>query len=51
MGIRGKLFQVINAFVFGRRQVRVGDSISKIFLATSGVPQGSILSPFFSVSL
>ena len=46
MGLRRKLFQVIKSFVVGRRQqVRVGHSLSKEFLATSGVPQGSILSP------
>ena len=46
MGIREKLFQVIKSFVVGRRQqVRVGDSISKEILATSGESQGSILSP------
>ena len=46
MGIRAKLFQVIKSFVVGRRQqVGVKDSPSKQFLATSGVPQGSILSP------
>ena len=46
MGIRGKLFQVFKSFVVGRRQqVRVGDSLSKEILATSGEPQGSFLSP------
>ena len=51
MGIRGKLFQVIKSFVVARRQhVRVGDSLSKEILAINGVPQGSILSPFFFLS-
>ena len=47
MGTRGKLFQAFKIFLVARRQqIHVGDSFSKEFLATSGVQQGSIISPF-----
>ena len=46
IGIRGKLFKVLKSYISGRTQkVRVANELSEEFLVTSGVPQGSILSP------
>ena len=45
-GINGKFFNALkNLYKYDKCCVRIGDKISKTFLATQGVKQGSILSP------
>lgn len=46
IGIVGKMFSWINEFLSSRSfKVTVGSACSEVFPSTSGVPQGSILSP------
>ena len=45
-GITGKTLDVIADFLSGHTfRVKVGDTMSKMFKVTSGVPQGSVLGP------
>ena len=44
--VRGNLFEVLKSYLYGRSQrVRIANELSKEISVTSGVPQGSILSP------
>ena len=46
IGIRGQIFNVLQSFITGRTQkVRVMNELSNEFKLSSGVPQGSLLSP------
>ena len=46
IGVRGNLFEVLKSYLYGRSQrARIANELSKEILVTSGVPQGSILSP------
>ena len=46
IGIRGQIFNVLQSFITGRTQkVRVMNELSNEFKVSSGVPQGSLLSP------
>ena len=45
-GVRGKRLNLLSSYLSGRKQsVKNGNYLSKLIVATSGVPQGSILSP------
>ena len=46
IGIRGQIFNNLRSFITGRTQkVRVMNELSNEFKVSSGVPQGSLLSP------
>ena len=46
IGVRGNLFEVLKSYLYGRSQRgRIANELSKEIPVTSGVPQGSILSP------
>ena len=49
-GIKGKILQWLNTFLTTRSQrVRASDYLSDEVHAQSGVPQGSVLGPFFFI--
>jgi len=46
IGISGSLFKFFQSFLLGRTfRVRIGEALSQPLLATSDVPQGSVLAP------
>ena len=53
LGVRGKMFNWICDFMFGRTiQVKVGSQYSQTYPVENGVPQGGVCSPIlFSIMI
>lgn len=53
MGVRGKAYNWIKDFLFGRKiQVRVGSEFSSQYVVENGTPQGSVIRPLlFSITI
>ncbi len=50
IGVKGKMFNWINDFLFGRKiQVRIGADSSDQYIVDNGTPQGSVISPLLFI--